>query len=49
MRNFENIPALLQPGEGAAEWEARRKATVETVADIEYDWQCLAEHIAHIL
>jgi len=36
MRKFENIPPLLQPGEGAAEWEARRTATVETVANIEY-------------
>jgi len=36
MRKFENIPALLQPGEGKAEWEARRTAMVETVANIEY-------------
>ena len=36
MRSFENIPALLQPGEGKAEWEARRKELVKTVANIEY-------------
>lgn len=36
MRQFENIPSLLQPGEGRAEWENRRKAMVETIASIEY-------------
>jgi len=36
MRSFENIPALLQPGEGKAEWEVRRKELVKTVANIEY-------------
>lgn len=36
MRNFENIPALLQPVEGKADWEARRKEMVKTVANIEY-------------
>ena len=36
MRSFENIPALFQPGEGKAEWEARRKGLVKTVASIEY-------------
>lgn len=36
MRKFENIPALLQPGEGVAEWEARRTAMVETIANMEY-------------
>ncbi len=36
MRSFENIPALLQPGEGKAEWEARRNELVKTVANIEY-------------
>lgn len=36
MRQFENIPALIQPGEGKAAWEARRQEMVETVAKIEY-------------
>ena len=36
MRTFENIPALLQTGEGRAQWEARRRAMVDTVANIEY-------------
>lgn len=36
MRNFENIPTLLQPGEGSAQWEARRKTMVKTIARIEY-------------
>ena len=36
MRIFEEVPALLRPGEGRAEWEARRKAMVDTVAKIEY-------------
>lgn len=36
MRNFENIPPLLQPGEGVTEWEACRKAMVDTVSKIEY-------------
>lgn len=36
MRTFEDIPALLQPGDGKAEWESRRKAMVDTVAKIEY-------------
>ena len=36
MRTFEQVPALLQPGEGKAEWEARRQAMVQTVANIEY-------------
>lgn len=36
MRTFENIPPLLMPGEGRAEWEARRKAMVETIAKTEY-------------
>ena len=36
MRTFENIPELLRPGEGRGEWEARRKAMVETVESIEY-------------
>lgn len=36
MRSFENIPALLLTGEGRAEWEARRKALVNAVANIEY-------------
>lgn len=36
MRNFENIPTLLQPGEGSAQWEAHRKTMVKTIARIEY-------------
>ena len=36
MRIFENVPPLLQPGEGRNEWEARRKPMVDTVAAIEY-------------
>jgi len=36
MRIFEEVPQLLLPGEGKTEWEARRKAMVETVARIEY-------------
>ena len=36
MRQFENIPALLQPGEGRREWESRRKELVDTIASIEY-------------
>ena len=36
MRTFENIPPLLQPGEGHREWESRRKELVDTVAAIEY-------------
>ncbi len=36
MRKFDNIPALLQSGEGRCEWEVRRKAMVQTVARIEY-------------
>ena len=36
MRKFESVPALLRPGEGKAEWEARRRALVETVANTEY-------------
>ena len=36
MRTFETVPALLAPGEGKTQWEARRKAMVDTVANIEY-------------
>lgn len=36
MRRFENIPALLLPGEGKEEWEMHRKELVKTVADVEY-------------
>ena len=36
MRTFENVPALLQPGECRAEWEARRRAMVRTIAETEY-------------
>ena len=36
MRVFENIPELVQPGDSIAEWEARRKNTIETIANIEY-------------
>ena len=36
MRIFENVPALLQPGECRAEWEARRRAMVRTIAETEY-------------
>lgn len=36
MRTFENIPALLQPGEGREQWENRRKELVEIIARTEY-------------
>lgn len=36
MRRFENIPPLLQDGEGLPTWEARREEMVNTVARIEY-------------
>lgn len=36
MRTFETVPALLAAGEGKTQWEARRKAMVDTVASIEY-------------
>lgn len=36
MRTFENIPALLRPGETRVDWESRRKALVERIAKIEY-------------
>ena len=36
MRIFEKIPGLLQPGEGRAKWESRRKAMVDTIAKTEY-------------
>lgn len=36
MRVFEKVPGLLCSGEGKHEWEARRRAMVETVAKIEY-------------
>ena len=36
MRSFENIPDLLLPGEGKAEWEARRQELVKSVANTEY-------------
>ena len=36
MRYFENIPPLLQSGEGKQAWEANRKALVETIARTEY-------------
>ncbi len=36
MRQFDNIPALLQPGETAAQWEARREALLHTIAMTEY-------------
>lgn len=36
MRIFEQVPGLLQPGEGRTEWEARRQELVQTIAAIEY-------------
>lgn len=36
MRTFENIPPLLQPGDGLAAWQAKRGALLETVEAIEY-------------
>ena len=36
MRKFENIPALLRDGQGKQEWEANRKAMVDTIARTEY-------------
>ena len=36
MRVFEAVPPLLSPGEGRGEWESRRKALVQTVAETEY-------------
>ena len=36
MRQFENIPALLQQGETRAQWESRRAKLLDTVASIEY-------------
>ena len=36
MRTFENIPPLLQPGEGRKEWEAKREALIQTIAETEY-------------
>lgn len=36
MRTFDNIPALLHPGETRQQWEARRDALRDTVERIEY-------------
>ena len=36
MRQFNNIPTLLQPGESRQEWESRRKERIDTIASIEY-------------
>ena len=36
MRIFENVPKLLQPGNGKKEWEESRKSLIETISNIEY-------------
>ena len=36
MRTFENIPVLLQPGEGKRQWEEKREDLVRLVAETEY-------------
>ncbi len=47
MRTFDKVPPLLNPGEGKAEWEARRGELIDTISGIEYGRRPDMEYTVH--